>query len=392
MNLGIVADEFFSRDVGRMGGFGWAARQVATFFHSRSELGVEVTFFAARARRPGDPAEIHETPIVFCDPRAAHAGALAGCKPDVLLTMDFRTRYRTILDVFDRVPVLVWVRDPKPPAIHARISSLRLPGDSSQPQGIAPLDCRSLVQLIAARVRAGVPVLFGTPAPSLASAVKSTYGGQNTDCAFLPNIVDAIDEPVTKSDTPRVIFLGRLDPIKRPWLFVELARSFPAVEFLMLGQSHFHGPGSWAASDLPPNVRLLGHVEGTLKHQLVSSAWALVNTSIHEALPTSFLEALARETPLLSFTNQEDVASRFGIVAPWCGGEGMKGLGDLAAGLRRLLDDEGLRTRLGREGRRWVEQTHNGTGFLHAFDALCARAGVDRGSRLPTSVRAIAAD
>ena len=220
----------------------------------------------------------------------------------------------------------------------------------------------------------------------------STYGGRNVDCVFLPNVVDAIDEPVTKSDTPRVIFLGRLDPIKRPWLFVELARSFPAVEFLMLGQPHFHGPGSWAADDLPPNVRLLGHVEGTLKHQLVSSAWALVNTSIHEALPTSFLEALARETPVLSFTNQDDVVSRFGLVVPWCGGDGTKGLGDLAAGLRRLLDDEPLRTRLGREGRRWVEQTHNGAGFLHAFDLLCARAGVARRASSPMGVRATAAE
>jgi glycosyltransferase involved in cell wall biosynthesis len=154
----------------------------------------------------------------------------------------------------------------------------------------------------------------------------------------------------------------------------------------MLGQSHFHGPGSWSAVDLPSNAESLGHVEGPLKDKLVSSAWVLVNTSIHEALATSFLEALARETPLLSFTNREDVVSRFGIVVPWCGGDGMKGLGDLAAGLRRLLNDEGLRTGLGREGRRWVERTHNGAGFLHAFDSLCARAGIRRGT-LPTGVR-----
>ena len=70
----------------------------------------------------------------------------------------------------------------------------------------------------------------------------------------------------------------------------------------------------------------------------------------------------------------------------------MKGLGGLTAGLRRLLDDEPLRTALGREGRKWVERTHNGTGFLHAFDSLCARAGIDRGSPPPTGVRAKTAD
>jgi glycosyltransferase involved in cell wall biosynthesis len=392
MKLGIVADEFFCQEVGRMGGFGWAARQVAAFFNSRRELGVHVTFFAARPPSPGDPARIHDTSIVFCDPRAAHPGALDSCKPDLLLTMDFRTRYRTILDVLQSVPLLVWVRDPRPPEIQRSLNALRLLHDRSSPQGIKTPDCRSLAGLTAVRVQAAVPVLLATPAPTLASAVTSTYGVRDMDCVFLPNIVDPIGEPVTKSQTPRVIFLGRLDPIKRPWLFVELARSFPAVEFLMLGQPHFYGPGSWAAVDLPQNVRLLGHIDGTQKQQIVSSAWVVVNTSIHEALPTSFLEALARETPLLSFTDQEEVASRFGHVVPWCGGDGMKGLGDLAAGLRRLLDDEPLRTGLGREGRRWVEETHNGTRFLHAFDLLCARAGIARGSGSPAPRREIAAD
>jgi hypothetical protein len=225
MNLGIVADEFFCRDVGRMGGFGWAARQVARFFNSRPELGVRVTFFAARRPYPGDPASVHDTPIVFCGTVPEHQHVLAACSPDLLLTMDFRTRYRTILNIFARVPVVVWVRDPRPPQIQARVSNLRLLRDSSQPQGIAPLDCRSLTHLIAARVRTRVPVLFGTPAPSLASAARSIYRGGDVECVFLPNIVDAIDHPVTKSETPRVIFLGRLDPVKRPWLFVELARS-----------------------------------------------------------------------------------------------------------------------------------------------------------------------
>ena len=392
MNLGIVADEFFCQQVGRMGGFGWAARQVATFFNSRRELGVHVTFFAARPPSRGDPARIHDTPIVFCDPRVASRGSLAACQPDLLLTIDFRTRYRPILDMFERAPLLVWVRDPKPPEIQARVKSLRLLHDRSWPQGINAPDCRSLASLTAARLRSRVPVLFGTTAPSLASAVRSAYGVADVDCAFLPNIVDTVDGPVTKSEKPRVIFLARLDPIKRPWLFVELARFFPAVEFLMLGQSHFHGPGSWEAGDLPPNVKLLGHVEGTRKHQVVSSALVLVNTSIHEGLPTSFLEALARETPLLSFTNQEDVASRFGIHVPWRGGDGMTGLSELVAGLRRLLDDESLRIALGRDGRRWVERTHNGTTFLQAFDLLCARAGIHRGSPSPTGERAAAAD
>ena len=365
-----------------MGGFGWAARQVSTLFNSRPELGVSVSFLSGRSRRRGSPAAVHGTPIVFCG-AGCDRQTLARGKPDLLLTLDFRPRYRAVFDIFDRVPVIVWVRDPKPPHIQAEVDSLRLPKDPSWPQGIKPINSRALAGAAAARVRAGIPVLFGTPAPSLASVVRQTYGVGEVECVFLPNIVDRVDGPTIKSEKPQVIFLGRLDPIKRPWLFVELARFFPAVEFLMLGQPHFKGRGSWAAHDLPPNVRLFGHVDGALKHQIVSSAWVLVNTSIHESLPTSVLEALARETPILSFTNQDNVTSRFGIVAPWCSGDGRKGLGALVAGLRQLLDDTTRRTMLGREGRRWVEGTHHAAGFLQAFDQLCASAGVQRMSALP---------
>jgi glycosyltransferase involved in cell wall biosynthesis len=187
-------------------------------------------------------------------------------------------------------------------------------------------------------------------------------------------------EKVSKSETPRVIFLGRLDPIKRPWLFVELARAFPTVEFLMLGQSHFPERGNWATGQLPGNVTMLGHVDGARKLQLLSSAWVLVNTSIHEALPTSFLEALACETPLLGCNNSEGIVSRFGIFIGSWAGDGMSSLPAFAGGLAQLIENDDQRTRLGQDGRRWVEQTHNATTFLSAFDKLCARAGVDRRS------------
>lgn len=384
MRVGIIADEFFSPDVGRMGGFGWAARQVANLFNSEPGLGVRVVFLSARAQSRGGPrpGQVHDTPIFYRGRGPGYRKRMLRQALDLLLTIDYRPRYRPVLDVLQDVPVIVWVRDPRPPLVQARVATLRLPDcATAPPQGIKVTDCRSLSAVRNRRVQAGRPVLFGTPAPSLGSSLVGAYGLSDAECAFLPNIVNIRAKEVTKCETPRVIFLGRLDPIKRPWLYVELARAFPAVEFLMLGQSHFQGRGAWAATELPRNVTLLGHVDGGQKIQLLSSAWALVNTSIHEALPTSFLEALACETPVLSCTNAEDVASRFGIFAGWWGGDGRAGLPTLAGGLRRLLENERMRAALGQGGRRWVERTHSVSAFLSAFDLLCARGGVRREPR-----------
>src|SRR5262249_7864598 len=148
-----------------------------------------------------------------------------------------------------------------------------------------------------------------------------------------------------KSPSPTAVFLGRLDPYKRPWIAVELARRFPEVTFLFLGQAHFSGAGSWEPVDLPPNVKLLGHTVGAEKEAALAAAWVLVNTSIHEGLAVSFLEALAWETPILSCQDSEGVSSRFGLYVGRWDGTGLESLPTFASALRRLLDSATLRER-----------------------------------------------
>jgi len=381
MKLGIVANEFFDEKIGRVGGFGWAARQVATFFNSRPDLGVDVVFLAAgiKNRSGASSTLIHDTPLVFEPTGAKYREIIRNHAIDLVLTIDYRPRYRRVLGALEQVHTIVWVRDPRPPSVVKRLATLTIPGDgSARPQGINVIDCTSLATLTDPRLNGARSLVFATPAPSLGHFVASTYNIPNATCLFLPNIVDVGCEPVTKYGKPRVVFVGRLDPIKRPWLFADLARRFPRVEFLMLGKSHFHGPGSWIPRTLPNNLRLLGHVDGKHKLQLLSSAWILVNTSIHESLPTSFLEALSCETPLLACTNQEEVVSRFGIFTGEFDGHGMQGIPWFVSGLQQLIEDNDLRAQLGQRGRQWVGSTHNGVQFFRAFDAISGGAGLSR--------------
>src|SRR5262249_19639458 len=83
------------------------------------------------------------------------------------------------------------------------------------------------------------------------------------------------------------------------------------------------------------------------------------------------------EVPIVSCQNPEDLVSRFGSYAGRWDGSGMEGVPRLVEGLARLLDDGPLRTRLGREGRRWAEEHHGRARFLSAFHQLeeLARAG-----------------
>ena len=381
LRVGVVANEFFDPSLGGRGGFGWAARAVAETFAAAPELGVDVIFLSCHPRRahPTGRARVEGTSVLLQrSTRVDYVRSLRRQRVDVLLTIDYRPNYWPILCGLPRTPVLVWVRDPRTPEDTEKILTLRIPGqDGVRPQGIDPIDCTSLRKIVLLSRLVRRPVRFASTAPEyLLDKARGAYELPVEELSFLPNPVGVSRAPEGRSGRPTALFLARLDPYKRPWLYVELARAFPEVEFLVTGEPHFHGPGAWTPSALPGNVRLVGHVDGAEKARLLSSAWVLVNTSIHEGLPVSFLEALACETPIVSCNDPEGVVSRFGVYTGRCDGAGLEGLPRLQEGLASLLEDRARREQLGRAGRAWVEASHSRAGFLQAFSRLCDETGI----------------
>jgi len=376
LRVGIVCAEFLQPGVTRIGGFGWAAARAGEVLRGAGD----VPFFVCpdiEALR-AIPPQFEGIPMIAKrDGAIAFARELRGAKPDVVLSIDYRPSYDSVFRVLPRTPVVVWVRDPRPPEDVAFAASIRLPGQPDQvPQGLGEIDCTPLRTVARWSRRLRRPLAFASPAPdALTPKAPGTYGFDPGRLALLPNPIDVARKPGPKSPTPRVAFLARLDPYKRPWLFAELARSFPDVEFVMMGQSHFSGPGSWTPEDPPRNLRLTGSLSGEAKLRELDAAWVLVSTAVHEALAVSYQEALASRTPLLSCVDTERIASRFGIYVGRFPGDGVAALPSLRAGLERLLGDDALRRRLGDEGREWVCGRHTPERFVAAFRALAGTAG-----------------
>lgn len=355
-----------------MGGFGRAARAVAECLLGSPELGYRPLCLGGEgelgSRVRGSLSG--EVPVIPFARDRSYRRRLAKCRPALALTIDYRPNYAPVLAALDGCVLVVWIRDPRTPEDHARIASLRLPGVDAVPEGIDPIDCTSLAAWISEARSRGRTVLVTSVAPTLASRKsRGAYGLEHETIGFLPNPLETVDL-YEESREPRVVFLGRLDPIKRPWVFIELARRFPAVEFLVLGQSHFVSSRSWRPFNVPENVRLLGQVDNADARAILGSAWVLVNTSIHEGLALSFLEALHAGTPIVAGQDPEDVVSRFGRHVGYWGSDGLGGVDAYATALEELLDDEDLRHRLGHEGREWVRRTHTRERFLIAFERL----------------------
>ena len=180
------------------------------------------------------------------------------------------------------------------------------------------------------------------------SKAKEIYNLE-TEPVFMPNPIKVPAQEPYKFERPLIMFLGRLDGEKNPERFIELATSFPGFEFVLAGLAHSEKRRIYLDKLLKPgNLRLAGFVDGPVKAKLLEKTWILVNTSVSECLPVSFLEALSYGCSLLSNHDPDGLTSSFGFYTP---------IGDFERGLEYLLEDDNWRG-LGSKGRRYVKENH----------------------------------
>ncbi|HUS79044.1 MAG TPA: glycosyltransferase family 4 protein [Patescibacteria group bacterium] len=174
--------------------------------------------------------------------------------------------------------------------------------------------------------------------------------GLDSESGFLPNPVHVPPTLPKKSPTPTVCFMGRFDGEKRPELFFHLAERFPNVRFVAAGKAHDESRDTELRSKYGgiANLEMPGFLDGPEKGVLLDRSWVVVNTSVSECLPVSFLEAAAHGCAILSFHDPDGFSSRFGYHAV---------RGDLDDGLRLLLKEDLWRER-GRAGFTYVSEVH----------------------------------
>jgi len=400
ITVGVVANEFFDPTLGRTGGFGMSTQMVGRFFGTHPDLGVKIVFIFAsppqgKSHSKLDKKVIHWLlgwPLVFMIPGAEKV--LWNLGIDVFLLIDYRTQYDSLLQVMPEIPIILWARDPRTKEQIHNLQGIRLPNDEyeKRPKGTtAPLATKAA--LLFDRLEGPFvnhsfdkprEMLIGvTWLPVLRDRLWEAYHIPAKRNAFeLPNIIEGCGGagvPIRKSDKPTVIFVGRLDPYKRPWLMVELAKHFSDVEFWVLGRRHFRGPGSYDirvdSGPLPENVKLFGEESGEMKWKLISRAWFLISTSAHEGLAISYLEAFLCRTPVLSTVNPGGIVSSYGIFVGEFSGSGLQGMGALKLGFGRLLNDHAWRMKIGAQGRRHVLATHNPGRLFEGFQNIVRQFG-----------------
>lgn len=159
-----------------------------------------------------------------------------------------------------------------------------------------------------------------------------------------------------KSDPPIVLWVGSISNAKNPDLFVKLAKSIPNVRFEMVGgktkDRQLYKKIKREIKALP-NFKFYGFIPYHKITEYFKRASIFVNTSSIEGFPNTFLQAWAHYTPVISLNVDPD-----GIIQKNKLGFCSKTFKQLVSDVKKLLKEDGLRKKMGNNGRKYVEKEH----------------------------------
>jgi len=115
-----------------------------------------------------------------------------------------------------------------------------------------------------------------------------------------------------------VLWVGRLEPWKRPEAFIRLAEKFPDVPFIMIcpgvgGYEKFAEKVYTDAAEVD-NIKIIDFVPYDEIDENFKKAKIFVNTSLEEGFPNTFVQACRNNTPIVSLSvNPDSFIDRYGL-------------------------------------------------------------------------------
>ena len=344
MRVCFIVNEFFGW--GKYGGHGSAARLLSI---ELANQGIDVTVVTPRRAGQRPVEQVDRVKVLSFPPYSIRAQfeLYRSCDADIYHTQEpsFGT-YLAMKAAPDRIHVVTcrdtklfrdWLIEIKCYLLEKRLKTLL-----TVPYENNPLVSRAVRKADAVFC----PNEFSIP------IAQRKYGLKERPRFLATPVRDPL-RPVRKAKTPTVYFCERWDGRKRPEVFFELAEQFPEVSFIAMGRAHSDRRDAQLRQRYGSisNLEMTGFVDQFSSERfpdILSRSWILVNTSLREGLPRTFLEGASYECAILSSVDPDGFATRFGYRVSD---------GDFAQGLRVLLsNDEWLRR--GKLARGYVATTH----------------------------------
>lgn len=158
-----------------------------------------------------------------------------------------------------------------------------------------------------------------------------------------------------------LLWVGRSFKEKRPELFIELAKIFPSERFMMILQKDpkVKSQDYWSRliqdANKVPNLALLHYVPFEEINAYFKKAKVLINTSLREGFPNTFIQALMFKTPIVSLKVDPDNILKTHEIGYVCSDD----FDEMEKKLKNLLENHQNYERIQNLAYKYVKKNHN---------------------------------
>lgn len=164
-----------------------------------------------------------------------------------------------------------------------------------------------------------------------------------------------------------VLWAGRIAPVKRLELLIDVARALPSATFHVAGMPYVGDQYSKSVLEqahAQKNVKVHGMVPRHLMPELYRNVSSLCCTSLYEGFPNTFLEAWSHGLPIVSTVDPDNLIATRGL------GIAATGEKELVAAIRRLVESPAYWRELSVNARHYFLENHAINPVMQRFEQL----------------------
>jgi len=361
IKIGLLIDEFFGGAGTAFGGYGFLARKYIAKYIPDKDIEMDILLEMKEDLKEIQTEKVDNI-LVYKFPKNEKKVKqwLKQQNYDLFLSIEMTYPSYEILKLIDDKKLVLWIQDPRPPKLwDEKRNSMTTIQD--------PCVCNPLVSDLVNKMFYKGRIKFISQGNSLNERAFELYNlPKDLSVQYLPNPIEIDFEykfDINKKKK-QVVFLGRLEAQKRAWLFCEVAKCMPEYEFYVLGKFFRHEKENnkmleQYMNENIPNLHFMGHLEGEKKEKLLKESRILLNTSIWEGIPISWLECLQYGTLPVSCLDNESLSSRFGAFVGEILGDGSEDVEKFIPSIKVLMENDSLYIKNANAAIKYIRKTHN---------------------------------
>lgn len=187
---------------------------------------------------------------------------------------------------------------------------------------------------------------------------------------ILPNFHPVPENGIGKTFPIKIVWVANFKRWKRPELFVELAERLQHrsdVKFIMIGRA---GASDWEKRlfdrmNRITNFQYLGELPIRKVNEILSRSHIFVNTSRYEGFPNTYIQAWAREIPVVGLNVDPD-----GFIEQQKIGFHSRTFDQMLKDIQLLINDQNLRDEMGRRAKAFALKTFSVSNIQQLMNLL----------------------